>query len=174
VKAYRVGDPLPRAWLVYHTVVADDDQALDLLNADDFDPRATAVLPPKNQQVSFPARAEPGSQARVVEALPGRLVLDIAASADGLLVVSQPYYPGWRATVDGEPVPIHRVDYLLQGVAVETGAHRVELSYHLSPLPAVVSLVVLAGCVSVLVILPILSIQAIMGGARHPGSKEQT
>ena len=73
-------------------------------------------------------------------------MLDVSPEADGLLVVSQPFYPGWRARVDGEPVPIYRVDYLLQGVPVGAGARRVELTYHLSPLPAIVSLLALVGC----------------------------
>ena len=62
-------------------------------------------------------------------------------------MVSQPFYPGWRATVDGEPVPIYRVDYLLQGVPVQAGSRRVELSYRLSSLPAIVSLTMLVACV---------------------------
>ena len=39
------------------------------------------------------------------------------------------HYPGWRATVDGEDAPIHRVDYLLRGVTLPPGRHRVEFSY---------------------------------------------
>jgi uncharacterized membrane protein YfhO len=82
-----------------------------------------------------------------VESGPGRLVLDVSSGADGLLVVSQPHYPGWRAQLDGQPVPILRVDYLLQGISVPAGAHRVELSYRLSPWPVSLSLVVLASCI---------------------------
>jgi uncharacterized membrane protein YfhO len=79
-------------------------------------------------------------------------VLAIESAGDGLLVVSQPFYPGWRATVDGKPVPVHRVDYLLQGVRVQAGSHRVELSYRLSPVPGIISLAFLvAGIGAVLV-----------------------
>jgi uncharacterized membrane protein YfhO len=70
----------------------------------------------------------------------------VSSSADGLLVVSQPYYPGWRAQLDGQPVPILRVDYLLQGISMPAGVHRVDLSFRLSPWSASLSLVVLAGC----------------------------
>ncbi len=45
VKVYRVGDPLPRAWVVYQAVAAGDDQALAMLDAADFDPRTVAVVP---------------------------------------------------------------------------------------------------------------------------------
>jgi len=152
VKAYRMGDPLPRAWVVYSTVIADDNQVFDLLNAEDFDPRATAVLAADEVAPQLPGQSSPGGAVQIVEAQPGRLVLDVTLESDGLLVVSQPFYPGWQARVDGEKANIYRVDYLLQGVPVSAGSQRVEFSYHLSPLPLVVSLLVLVGCVIGLVL----------------------
>jgi hypothetical protein len=152
VKGYRVGDPLRRAWIVYQTTIADDDQVFDLLNATDFDPKTMAVLPPESVALSLPGGNEVSGSAQVMETRPGRLALDVSSSADGLLVVSQPYYPGWQAQVDGQPVPIYRVNYLLQGIPLLAGAHRVELSYHLSSWPAILSLVVLVGCIGGLIL----------------------
>jgi hypothetical protein len=152
VKGYRVGDPLRRAWIVYQTTIADDDQVFDLLNATDFDPKTMAVLPPESVALSLPGGNEVSGSAQVMETRPGRLALDVSSSADGLLVVSQPYYPGWQAQVGGQPVPIYRVNYLLQGIPLLAGAHRVELSYHLSSWPAILSLVVLVGCIGGLIL----------------------
>jgi uncharacterized membrane protein YfhO len=47
----------------------------------------------------------------------------------GLLVVSDSYYPGWRAWVDGNSVAIHRVNYGFRGVVVPAGRHTVEMEY---------------------------------------------
>ena len=47
----------------------------------------------------------------------------------GLLVLSDLYYPGWKAQVDGEDVDIERVDYLLRGVPLADGHHTVEFEY---------------------------------------------
>jgi hypothetical protein len=152
VRVYRISEPLPRAWVVHSAQVADDDQAIDLLNGEGLDPRTTAVLPPEHRDLVLPGRAEPGAAAQVVETMPGTLVLDVSPSDDGLLVVSQPFYPGWQARVDGERTPIYRVDYLLQGVPIKAGNRRVELSYHLSPLPAIVSLMVLAASLAGLIL----------------------
>ncbi len=145
VKVYRVTDPLPRAWVVHEAILADDERALALLNADEFDLRQKAVLPPGSRLPALSGGQ--GSSAQVVEAVPGRLVLTVSPATDGLLVISQPFYPGWQARVDGERVPIYRVNYLLQGVWLRAGAHRVELAYHLSPFPAIVSAVTLLGSV---------------------------
>jgi hypothetical protein len=150
VKVYRISDPLPRAWVVHGAVIRSDSDALELLSRGELDPRAMAVLPPGSQAATLSAEGGPGSAARVLESAPGRLVLDVSPAADGLLVISQPFYPGWRAWVNGERVPISRVDYLLQGVPVQAGPTQVELAYHLSPWPAILSLAVLAGCIAVL------------------------
>jgi hypothetical protein len=148
VKVYQVGDPLPRAWTVHNTVTADDAQAMDLLDADGFDPRATAILPPDGGVPALSGEGAPTDSVQIVETAPGRLILDVSSAQDGLLVVSQPFDPGWQARVDGQRVPVSRVDYLLQGVSISAGTHRVEWAYHLSPWPAAISLLVLAGCVA--------------------------
>lgn len=45
------------------------------------------------------------------------------------MVLTDVTYPGWKATVDGEPAGIERVNYLVRGVSVPAGRHRVELAY---------------------------------------------
>jgi len=55
--------------------------------------------------------------------------MDVNAGATGLLVLSEVYYPGWRATVNGERAEIREVDGALRGLVVPKGASRVELEY---------------------------------------------
>jgi uncharacterized membrane protein YfhO len=72
----------------------------------------------------------------------------------GLLVLSDNYYPGWKAKVDGEPADVERVDYLFRGVRVPAGASTVEFRYE--PLSWrigwIVSLVSLVGLLAAIVL----------------------
>jgi hypothetical protein len=165
VRAYQMGDPLPRAWVAGDVIVATDDETLVLLNAEDFDPRAQAIVPPGTE---IAASGGAGS-ARVLRRPPGELVLEVSATGPGLLVVSQPFYPGWQAQVDGVLRPIIRADYLLQGVPIAAGSQRVVLTYKLSPVPAGISLTALIGC-AVLVLLSHRWKSARMNGNRPAGS----
>jgi uncharacterized membrane protein YfhO len=46
-----------------------------------------------------------------------------------LVVISQAYYPAWRAFLDGQPVPIWRANYAFQSVETPAGRHHLELVY---------------------------------------------
>jgi uncharacterized membrane protein YfhO len=59
--------------------------------------------------------------------------LDGPAPAGSALVVSENYYPGWRATVDGRPATVGRADVSLIGVELPAGARRVELAFENGP-----------------------------------------
>ncbi len=61
--------------------------------------------------------------------IPGHIKLRTNALRPALLVVAESWYPGWRATIDGQPVEVLRANYLSQGVVVPTGAHTVEMEY---------------------------------------------
>ena len=57
------------------------------------------------------------------------MTVEVDSKADGLLVLSQVSYPGWRARVDGEDASPMTVDHLLMAVPVGEGEHTVEVTY---------------------------------------------
>lgn len=67
--------------------------------------------------------------ARLVSYGAERVVAQASVRDRSLLVLTDVFYPGWMAMVDGRPAPIERVDYLLRGVALPPGTHRVEFRY---------------------------------------------
>ena len=58
-----------------------------------------------------------------------KLTYDVSTAAGGVVVFSEIYYPGWTATVDGQPVEVGRVNYVLRAISVKPGNHKVELSF---------------------------------------------
>jgi Bacterial membrane protein YfhO len=128
---YKNDRALPRVFVVDHqdTISKPDDQ-LDAVTAARFDARGVAVtekpLPGLPQATSAaPAQAS----ARLVSYGAERIEISATASARSLVVLTDDYYPGWNATVDGHSVPIQRVDYLLRGIPVGPGRHTIVLRY---------------------------------------------
>jgi hypothetical protein len=126
---HRLQKVAPRAWMVYHVEATGDGTALSRLDAFDFDPAGTALIPP---DVSVPLGRPAGGQAGSVEVVgrtAGWLSLKVVTPADGLLVLSEIYYPGWQAAVDGRETPMLRTDYTLRGIPVPAGGHGVDITY---------------------------------------------
>jgi len=89
-----------------------------------------------------------------------------APPGGGLLVLTDQFYPGWTATIDGQPAPIHRADYLFRGVLLPAGSHRVEFLYW----PASFRI---GATVSALALVAIVLL-AVAGRARYPLSRFET
>jgi hypothetical protein len=60
---------------------------------------------------------------------PNQLTYEVNSGKGGVLVFSEIYYPGWTATIDGEPAELGRVDYILRALNVKPGKHEIVLSF---------------------------------------------
>lgn len=60
---------------------------------------------------------------------PNRLVYETSSPKDGIVVFSEIYYPGWQATIDGQPIDIARADYILRAMNVPAGKHTIEMRF---------------------------------------------
>jgi hypothetical protein len=87
-------------------------------------PRGPADLPPS------PASCDAGPAATLTRYDPQDVAMTVPASSPGgLVVLTDQWYPGWTATVDGRYAPILRVDTALRAVAVGPGSHTIEYRY---------------------------------------------
>ena len=120
---------LPRARLVSGAVVEpDDERALALLRAPDFPRDRSLVL--ASGSPAAPAAADPSAgSARIVESRPDRVRVDIAPAAPGFLILSDTFFPGWTASVDGQPREILRANVAFRAVPVTPADHSVEFRY---------------------------------------------
>jgi hypothetical protein len=126
---------LPRFYFVRRArPVVSLAEAHELIEHGQIDFRDTAVtegpidIPPGDDS------SAPGVVG-VVRYEPSRIELSLRASRASLLVLSETYYPGWKAWIDEQPVAIHSVDIALRGVVVPAGAHQLRMEFRPVILP---------------------------------------
>lgn len=126
VKIYQNLAVFPRAFVVHQaTVLAGDQQALDLLRDPGFDPALTVILDHGEEL----AAAAGQSRAEIVSYDPERVQVQVTLDRSGYLVLTDTHYPGWKVTVDGEPAPVLRADLYFRSVPLPAGEHEVILHY---------------------------------------------
>ncbi len=125
VKIYENLAAQPRAYLVHRaTAVGDYLEALARMQQPSFKWGQEVVVEGPAPELSSPP---PGAdeQVEIVSYQPEEVVIRISAASPALLVLSDAYYPGWKATVDSAGQPILRVNHSLRGLAIEPGEHEV-------------------------------------------------
>jgi len=125
---YENPDYCPRAWVVHEVVTEPSLDGL-MLRVSLSEPLRTAVLSRPLEAALEPAKCDLPDEARVERFEPHRIEIAVRAQGRGLLVLSEVYYPGWEATVNGAPAQIHKVNGLLRGVVVPAGNSRVTFRY---------------------------------------------
>ena len=132
---FRLTADNPYAWVTPVAVKAPDDQVLgtilnprfDVTRAALFDTSANVTVAQGVQSLPEPLAIK--TTVRHYE--PGKVQIDLSAPAPqgSSLVVSENYYPGWIAAVDGKPARIGRADYTMIGVELPVGARSIELNF---------------------------------------------
>lgn len=139
---HRLERPNPRAWVVYETVVANDEESASLLADHTFDLDRKAILPPESELAGSIAlhgvtnHAARASSVQLVQRAPGQLQATVESASPGLLVVSENWMPGWRVSAvewpQGAPPPpaeALRVNLSFLGVPIPAGKSVIELRY---------------------------------------------
>ena len=119
------------AWFV-NSVKFVDNANQELEAVPTLDLRHEAVADAKFRDILKPvveAATDSASIVTMTSYEPNQLTYDVKSVKGGVVVFSEIYYPGWTATVDGEPVEIGRVNYVLRAITVAPGQHKVELSF---------------------------------------------
>jgi hypothetical protein len=128
VKVMENPSALPRAWLVHAAQQVAPGQAASVLASGAVDPRQTALL-----EAPLPVLGQPdvalADDVRIETYAADRITVRVGSSAAGLLVLSEVYYPTWKAYVDGQPTQLYVADHALRGIAVPSGAPSIEMRY---------------------------------------------
>jgi len=126
-------DVYPRTFLVNQFVSVESDDAQNfLLNNPDFDLRHNVVLEEQlsSEQINqLKSSSLQNSNAEIISYEEDKITINVNSDAASLLILTDTYYTGWKAYVDGVETEIYRADGLVRAVFVPTGNHTVEFSY---------------------------------------------
>ncbi|MGH9935273.1 MAG: YfhO family protein [Blastocatellia bacterium] len=128
---------LPRAWFVRRLAVAPEDEVLQTIKSGRmkdgsvFDPAEVALFAREDYGARdvVPPPAGDTTSVRITRYQPQRIELQTSNQQPGFLVLSETYYRGWEARIDGKRAPVERVNYALRGLAVPAGARRIEFAF---------------------------------------------
>jgi hypothetical protein len=141
---YRLRTPSPRSWVTHQVRIAEDEETLRLLADFDFDLENVALVPPAQGQLPRNDALQSGTlspvghdQVRLWRLAPRQLRAEVESDHDGLLVVSENWMPGWKATRydvgtergTGQPLPVVRANLTLLGIPLPPGESSIELVY---------------------------------------------
>jgi hypothetical protein len=146
---------LPRTKLFSNWREADDHDALQTLNSQEFDPEKSVLIATDTPLRPAPANpaADPGTVA-ITGYQPKHLILQADAKTPAVLLLNDRISAGWKVWVDGKPAELLRCNYIMRGVFLPPGAHTVEfrfkapLKYLYTSLSALAIGLILAGYIT--------------------------
>lgn len=122
-------DVLPRVFMTYAAqAVPDDVEALSILHSREFDPRHEVLLAAE-QAAATQAPTQGTERVELATYDSRQVVVKVQAPADGYLVLTDAWYPGWQVRVDGQEAPLLRADLIFRAVHLQAGEHTVEFTY---------------------------------------------
>ena len=121
---YRNDDFLPKAFAVGEYAIHADSQVMSVLTSRDFNPKKIVILeenPHLNQSPGY------FKEALIELYSPNKIVVSIETNNPSILVLSEVWYPGWKAYDNGEEVKIYRANHIFRAIPLEKGAHQIEM-----------------------------------------------
>jgi hypothetical protein len=134
-RIYRNDSAMPQAHVVHKArVVEEKAKRLSLLLDPSFDPRSEVLLGREPASAVVPeTKADRDKASLIVPSVlrdgPQSVRVQVSMPQAGYLVLNDVYYPGWRATVDGQPTEILPANHAFRAVALTQGEHTVTFEY---------------------------------------------
>jgi hypothetical protein len=165
---YENQNVMPRLYLVHDArVIPEGFESVEAVRGFNVNPRHSVILESGTPvQSNLPGTAEApsggGAPAESVVARhysPEEVVLEVTATAPGWVVLTDAWYPGWEATVDGKSVPVEIAYHAYRAVRVDLGHYTITMRFHPSSwawgsLISLISLLAVLAALAILVVLP--------------------
>ncbi len=118
---------LPRAFMVYNWQQMEDERALNTILQNNIKFSDELILAETPKIKSTIGKVEQKVEFQTYDYQ--KSILDVQTNKDGMLFISDAWFPGWKAFVDQQETKIYRADYAFMALEIPKGKHRVELSY---------------------------------------------
>jgi hypothetical protein len=135
VKIYKNREAFSRVFLVHQVeTVKDGPEALERVMALGRDLKRIAVLEgalpvPFSKLTAAGTEERPGDHVQIITYTARQVEIEVETPSPGILILGDTYYPGWKVEIDGKGASVFRANYLLRGIAVDSGRHRVKFFY---------------------------------------------
>ena len=148
------------AWLVDKVDYVDNaNEELDGLGKVDL--RHVAIADKQFEAVLGQAvPQDSATQVKLNSYEPNQLSYTVQSTKGGVLVFSEIYYPGWTATIDGKPVELGRVNYVLRALHIDGGQHQVVLTFDPQSVKTTETIAYVVLIIMVLLILTAIALKA--------------
>lgn len=129
VRIYENKGVLPRAYFVYQSkIFAKEDDLKKALQDYSFNPRDTVYLINEGEEFSSSLPFDE-KDVKITDYSINEIAIEVNARSRGYLVLSDTYFQGWHAYVDGKETPILKADYVFRALPIDKGAHYVKFVY---------------------------------------------
>ena len=128
IKVFENPHALPRAWAVHKLLeFTKESQAHDFIR-DRFEDLRYMAFELSPSGINLPVCGAT-DDVTVTRYEPERVDIRANMACDGMVVLADTFYPGWKATIDGKPAVIHEVDFTMRGISVPRGNHQIKYRY---------------------------------------------
>ncbi|MCF6147607.1 MAG: YfhO family protein [Candidatus Kuenenia sp.] len=134
---------LPQSFVVHKAKeLHGRDTIFKELSGNDFQPKEYIVVeePVPPVRISNSQNIQNESVPEILEYTPNSVTIRASLLEDGYLVLSDTYYPGWNAYVDGKQSKIYKTNYVIRSVFLEKGEHIVKFIYE--PMSFVIGMII--------------------------------
>jgi hypothetical protein len=120
---------LPRTFFIPSAkIIKDRNKILEYMASSSFDPTKEVILEEEVREQKAEGRKQL-AKVKIIDYQPNKVTITIACNQAGFLFLSDTYYPGWKAYIDGKRTTIYRANYYFRAVQIKKGKHIVEFKY---------------------------------------------
>lgn len=124
-KFYERKNALPRV-LLFGNFIVRNDEVLETLYDPSFNPQKTLIL---EKNPGLAKTSDKSGSAKIIAYSPNRVEINTNSNFPKLLFLSDNFYPGWKAQIDGQETEIYRANYSFRAVKIPEGSHKVLFIY---------------------------------------------